>query len=546
MTASVNVGDLIDAKYRILRVLGEGGWGIVFEGENTRTLKHVAIKVLRPQSSLTADIIARFEREAQAAGRIGSDHIVEVFDLGSLDAGTHYMVMELLAGEDLATRLKTLGRLDPIDTVKIVVQLLEGLGAAHAAGILHRDLKPENLFLVPTRSGEDFVKILDFGISKFSNGPAASATMTGAVMGSPCYMAPEQARGLKQVDWRTDLYSVGTVLFECVTGRVPFTGDNFNDLMFKIVLAPRPSPLEFCPDLEPTLAAIISKAIAADPEQRFASAEDFRARLVEWLEAQGVSSVRAPDPHRSLKKTPSGQESRAAPPAPLAAEPQPGLPGGHPQAPAATTPLSSPGPLWSEATLPVDAIAPKTTSVPKDTPSAKETPIASTRTVRGSPRSQGKQVALVVVATAAVLATGGLMFSRLTAAGAPGESASPGLVAPPSPEPTVPGLRTGPAATGATVTVTVAPSAAPIVAAAQAAAVTDASTGPGPSATPVTAASTAAPAPPRSHSNRTSPPAIAEGPRTSSSPAATATATPAASGRPPVDKVEGRDIRGNL
>src|SRR5262249_42852916 len=158
-------------------------------------------------------------------------------DLGTLADGTHYMVMELLQGEDLATRLATRTKLDHVDAAKIIVQLLEGLTSAHGAGILHRDLKPENLYLIPTRTGEEFVKILDFGISKFTQNANFNATLTGAVLGSPCYMSPEQARGVKQLDARTDLYSVGTVLFECVTGRVPFQGDNFNDLMFRIVLS---------------------------------------------------------------------------------------------------------------------------------------------------------------------------------------------------------------------------------------------------------------------------------------------------------------------
>ncbi|MBV9945862.1 MAG: serine/threonine protein kinase, partial [Myxococcales bacterium] len=195
MSASLGAGDLLDGKYRIIRVIGEGGWGVVYEGENPRTLKRVAIKVLRARADLTPEIRTRFEREAQAGGRIGSEHIVEVFDLGSLPDGTHFLVMELLQGEDLATRIRRGGPLDPALAAKIVVQLLDGLGAAHRAGILHRDLKPENLYLVPTRSGEDFVKILDFGVSKFS-APGMDATRTGAVLGSPFYMAPEQARGL--------------------------------------------------------------------------------------------------------------------------------------------------------------------------------------------------------------------------------------------------------------------------------------------------------------------------------------------------------------
>lgn len=312
---AIAAGDLVDGKYRIIRTIGEGGWGVVFEGENIRTYKRVAIKVLRPHSGLTKDIIQRFEREAQAAGRIGSEHIVEVYDLGSLEDGTHYMVMELLTGEELSSRLK-IGPLDGVVVAKLTLQLLDGLKAAHEAGILHRDLKPENLFLVPTRTGEEFVKILDFGISKFNaNGPhQGSATMTGAVLGSPCYMAPEQARGLKQVDPRTDLYAVGTLMFESLTGRVPFTGDNFNDLMFKIVLAPRPDPRELRPEIDPTLALIVVKAMAIDPKDRFQNAEAFSAALTDWLASQGISSVRPPELKRVMSGTPrTSREMRLTP-----------------------------------------------------------------------------------------------------------------------------------------------------------------------------------------------------------------------------------------
>jgi len=314
MGASVAAGDLVDGKYRIIRTIGEGGWGVVFEGENIRTYKRVAIKVLRPHSGLTKDIITRFEREAQAAGRIGSEHIVEVYDLGSLEDGTHYMVMELLTGEELSSRLKV-GPMDGVSVAKLTLQLLDGLKAAHEAGILHRDLKPENLFLVPTRSGEEFVKILDFGISKFNaNGPQQSATMTGAVLGSPCYMAPEQARGLKQVDPRTDLYAVGTLMFEALTGRVPFSGDNFNDLMFKIVLAPRPDPREVKSDVDPTLALIVVRAMAIDPKERFQNAEAFSAALTDWLATQGVQSVRPPELKRGMAGTPrTSREMRLTP-----------------------------------------------------------------------------------------------------------------------------------------------------------------------------------------------------------------------------------------
>ncbi len=268
------------------------------------------------------------------------------------------MVMELLSGEDLASRLRAQGPLDAMVAARIVLQLLEGLGAAHEAGIMHRDLKPENLFLCPTRSGEDFVKILDFGISKFTTPGMTSATMTGAVLGSPFYMAPEQARGSKHVDPRTDLYSVGTLLFECVTGRVPFDGDNFNDLMFKIALSPRPNPLDLRPDLDPALVPIILKSIQADANERFATAELFREALLGWLESTGAQSVRTPELRRGTRTTPRTG-------APLAATPT------HPHQ----------RPQWNPATSSLEKTDPTplsgSSSVGRESPRRKQTLIAS-------------------------------------------------------------------------------------------------------------------------------------------------------------------------
>jgi serine/threonine protein kinase len=425
--ANVGVGELVDGKYRLLRIIGEGGWGIVYEGENTRTLKRVAIKILRARADLTADIRTRFEREAQAAGRIGSEHIVEVFDLGTLGDGSHYMVMELLSGSDLATRLRNNGALDSVAGARIVLQLLEGLAAAHDAGIMHRDLKPENLFLVPTRSGEDFVKILDFGISKFTSPGMSSATMTGAVLGSPCYMAPEQARGLKNVDPRTDLYSVGTLLFECVTGRVPFDGDNFNDLMFKIALAPRPNPLEVRPDLDHGMAAIIVKAIQAEPNERFQSAEQFRDALTAWLEAQGIESFRTPELRRASRTTPRTSGKLTGTPTPsthhvIGSMPHLTPSGARPTNPSGHNIIGTPSGQhsamhWSGATHAVDSGA---------TPGPGPTPLAGSATMGqgAEKKQQGKAVAFVVI--------GGLVAAAAIAAAvvsrrpqAPAAAASP-------------------------------------------------------------------------------------------------------------------------
>ncbi len=401
---AIAAGDLVDGKYRIVRTIGEGGWGVVFEGENTRTFKRVAIKVLRPHSGLTKDIIARFEREAQAAGRIGSEHIVEVYDLGALQDGTHYMVMELLTGEELSSRLKA-GPLDGVSVAKFTLQLLDGLKAAHEAGILHRDLKPENLFLVPTRTGEEFVKILDFGISKFNaNGPhQGSATMTGAVLGSPCYMAPEQARGLKQVDPRTDLYAVGTLMFESLTGRVPFTGDNFNDLMFKIVLAPRPDPREIRPEVDPTLALIVVKAMAIDPKDRYQTAEAFSAALTDWLSTQGVMSVRPPELKRVMSGTPRpSRETRLTP------DGRPSTtPSQREQKATVLERSASASPQW-DATMPAEGLG-----TPLVASSASGVP-----TVKRPTNPRKRLIALASAGAALVILVGGALLAR-------GPSASP-------------------------------------------------------------------------------------------------------------------------
>jgi serine/threonine-protein kinase len=283
---SLKIGDRIDGKYEIKRLLGEGGMGAVYEGENTLIHRRVAIKVLHSGVAALEEAVKRFENEAQAAGRIGSDHIVEVLDLGRLDSGDRYMVMEFLKGESLSARIAARGRLSPSEIGDIGLQLLEGLSAAHEAGIIHRDLKPDNIFLVAKAKGTtDFVKILDFGISKFNVlGKDFSMTRTGSVMGTPYYMSPEQARGAKNLDARLDVYAAGVILYEAATGRVPFDGDTFNELLIKIVTEESPAVRTLVPDLDPGLSEIIDRARQKNPDQRFASAREFRDALARWSE----------------------------------------------------------------------------------------------------------------------------------------------------------------------------------------------------------------------------------------------------------------------
>lgn len=286
MVMALELGQILDGKYRIVRLIGEGGMGSVFEGLNTFISRRVAIKVLHAAAAGNEAVLKRFEREAQAAGRIGSDHILEVLDLGTLPDGDRYMVMEYLDGEELSARIERMGVIPPRQLASLIRQTLVGLRAAHAAEIVHRDLKPDNIFILREKAGHpDFVKIIDFGISKFNAlSGDMSMTTTGAVMGTPFYMSPEQAKGAAGVDARTDLYAVGVIMYEALTGRVPFEGTSFNDLMFKIVLSDAPPLPETVPE---DFRVIVHKAMARDPSQRFQSSDEFLRAIDGWLSSNG-------------------------------------------------------------------------------------------------------------------------------------------------------------------------------------------------------------------------------------------------------------------
>lgn len=277
-------GTLLEGKYRIERLLGAGGMGSVWVAEHTMLHRPVAVKVL-DSSATTRDATAvqRFLREAQTAARLRSDHIVDVLDVGRFEDGTPFLIMELLEGETLSSRIKREGRLQQGEAALLVDHLLSGLSAAHAAGVIHRDIKPDNCFIT-RKDGRDHLKLLDFGISKVAgDAREMRMTRTGVVMGTPYYMAPEQARGAKEIDHRCDLYAVGAILYECVTGRVPFEAESVNELLFKIVLEPLVPPRSMAPELDPKFEALILHAMGREADQRYQTAAQFREALAPFI-----------------------------------------------------------------------------------------------------------------------------------------------------------------------------------------------------------------------------------------------------------------------
>src|SRR6188768_2968111 len=287
------IGQVIDNKYRVERLVGRGGMGSVFQATHLGIGRRVALKVLELSGAPALEVVTRFEREAQAAARIGNDHFLDIFDFGSLPDGSRFIVCEFLDGETLASRLER-QPMTPSELVPIARQLLNGLAAAHAAGVVHRDLKPDNVFLLRHKAGwADFVKIIDFGISKFqaTSGDESGMRMTatGVVMGTPFYLSPEQARGGPDIDHRSDVYSVGVILYEAVTGRVPFQAQNFNELIFKIVLEEAPPPYTIAEGVDRDFSDIISKAMARDPRTRYQSAAELAAAIEAWALSAGLS-----------------------------------------------------------------------------------------------------------------------------------------------------------------------------------------------------------------------------------------------------------------
>jgi serine/threonine-protein kinase len=283
----LRTGVTIAGKFRLTGPIAKGGMGAVWAAWNSQLDVPVAIKFMTAEALSSAELVARFEREAKAAAQLRSPQVVQIFETGVVD-GVPFMVMELLEGEDLSRRLKSRGRLPIDEAARIVGEVCKALRRAHEMGIIHRDLKPANVFL--SRNGDDeVVKVLDFGIAKLLATNAGEATKTGALIGTPHYMSPEQARRThRRVDHRSDLWALGVIAFRALTGSLPFPGDDPIDVLVRVCTTDAPAPSSIAKDLGPAVDAFFARALASDPDQRFQSAREF-AEAMNALAGRGAA-----------------------------------------------------------------------------------------------------------------------------------------------------------------------------------------------------------------------------------------------------------------
>jgi serine/threonine-protein kinase len=282
------IGVTLNDKYRLESVIAEGGMATLYRAHQLGIDRTVAVKVMLPNVAPSATAIQRFEQECILAARLNHPNIVSVYDVGFVSPERPYLVMEFIDGRSLAQELVDKGAPPLTVAAQVLIQVLKGLEEAHSMGIIHRDLKPDNILLQRKSNRSDWVKIVDFGIANLTESPKR-LTKWGAFIGTPVYMAPEQFKG-KPLDVRIDLYSLGVVMFETLTGDVPFDGAGPEVIMMKHLLEAAPKLAQVRPDAPECLQAVLDKSLAKDPEQRFQSAAEFRQALEDCLKEMGASS----------------------------------------------------------------------------------------------------------------------------------------------------------------------------------------------------------------------------------------------------------------
>ncbi|HEX8790142.1 MAG TPA: serine/threonine-protein kinase [Polyangiaceae bacterium] len=401
-------GQVLAGKYTVERVVGVGGMGVVLAARHVELDERVAIKMLLPTLSPVGEPATRFVREARAAIKIRNEHVVRILDVGRLDGGAPYIVMEYLDGSDLSRLVEEIGPLRVEDAVEYVVQACEAIAAAHALGIVHRDLKPANLFLARTGDGRNCVKVLDFGISKISesaDGSPRGLTSTSAIMGTPCFMSPEQLRSTRDVDARADIWSIGAILHSLLTGDPPYDGESNADVSAKII-RDAPTPIrQIRPDVPKEIEDIILRCLEKEPAARFADVAELAHTLAAVTQRESIKASAARVARGAAGVAPTLMSRRSDPPA--AAAP--------PSMPTGPTRTAS---AWGET-------------------GRHDVPPARGRTAL--------RVGGTLLAAAALVAIGALGVTRLRPAPAPASAASsipvpPSLAvtAPAAPEPSAP------------------------------------------------------------------------------------------------------------
>jgi serine/threonine-protein kinase len=444
---------VIAGKYRLESSLAQGGMGSVWRARHMTLDTALAVKFISADVAAREEARRRFEREAKAAAMLQSPHVVQIYDYG-MDGDTPYLVMELLAGEDLAARLKRLRQLSPDETSVIVTQVARALRRAAEAGIVHRDLKPSNVFIVQGEDDEELIKVLDFGVAKAPRTlhPDDDTTKLGAVIGSPRYMSPEQARGSPLVDPRSDLWSLAVIAYRALTGELPFNGTDVTDLVLKICSEPAAPPSSVEPSLGPEVDAFFARALDRDPAARFQTAREF-------ARAFAVAAGLPPTSTQTMPTAALMALLRSDPALARIAIGDDASPPHTPPSPSPKVPLPAP-PYTRDDTTPAEpAASHRSAQVPKETPTPRpgsidlHTPTASF----GTPHALARRVALgvagvssiaavvlalsqgsaptrapILVETAAELPPTPASIAASPASAAPGEQA---VTAPPSAEP---------------------------------------------------------------------------------------------------------------